>query len=496
MGFSDGPVGGPRLGKYELIERLAIGGMGEVFLACERGAFGFERLVVIKRLLPELAKRTELVQMFIDEARLWAHLAHPHIVQLYDFGNVDGTYFVAMEYVAGQDLERLQDRLTRSGQKLTAVQSAQIVLQIARALEFAHGAKDAQGKPLGLVHRDVSPHNALISFAGVIKLTDFGIAKSTQRMQRTQSGVVRGKLGYMAPEQVHGRAVDQRADIFSLGVVLWELSLGRRLFGESVVIADVLSSAPVAAPSQVDPNYPPALEKLVMSMLVRDETHRLSSASVLVAGLKQFLGQSRSSTDTDELGALVMQLFANEKAQLDALERSATEALTTARPRHQTPVRSQPFTTASPPTSVEVDTGDLLIEGFQPIRKARVSNKATILVGLVLMSCAIFAYKMLFASPAKVSAASKPEWTKIEMPAASAIAPPAAAATAPSAPVAPTAEVRPPEPSRHLLSPASRSHLTAKAAPPRSAPPTAEAPPEPKATSTEKRPLRHPYLDP
>ncbi len=217
-----------QVGKYQLLDRIGTGGMAEVHLARVVGAAGFEKLVVVKRLLPALAEEQDYVTQFIDEARLAAAFSHANIVSTFDFGEADGSYFIAMEYVEGKNLRRLQDVLARRARSLPEPVAIHIASELCRGLEYAHTAKDKDGKPLSVVHRDVSPQNVVVSYAGDVKVLDFGIAKSSAKEFKTTAGIVKGKLRYMSPEQVMNEPIDGRSDLFAAGVILWELVFGKR----------------------------------------------------------------------------------------------------------------------------------------------------------------------------------------------------------------------------------------------------------------------------
>ena len=224
-----GNIIGERFGKYLLVGEIAVGGMAELFLAVHRGVEGYIKAVVIKRVLPHLTNNPEFVRMFVDEARLEARLEHPNIVRTYEFGEVNGHYFTAMEYLPGEDLCKALNSLAVSRQLMPLHIAVGIASQVCAGLNFAHQFTDTNGKPLGLVHRDINPANIIITYGGEVKIIDFGVAKSNANVQ-TITGMIKGKVAYMPPEQVLGRDVDQRADIFSAGVVLWEVLTGRPLF--------------------------------------------------------------------------------------------------------------------------------------------------------------------------------------------------------------------------------------------------------------------------
>lgn len=217
-----------QVGKYQLLDRIGTGGMAEVHLARVLGAAGFEKLVVVKRLLPALAEEEDYVTQFVDEARLAATFSHANIVSTFDFGEADGSYYIAMEYVEGKNLRRIQDVLARRGKHIPESVAIHIASEVCRGLEYAHTRRDASGNGLNVVHRDISPQNVVVSYGGDVKVLDFGIAKSNAREFRTQAGIVKGKLRYMAPEQVANEPIDGRADLFAAGVMLWELLYGKR----------------------------------------------------------------------------------------------------------------------------------------------------------------------------------------------------------------------------------------------------------------------------
>jgi len=217
-------------GRYTLIERLAVGGMAEVFRAKIVSSHGFEKILVVKRILPHLAADRTFVSMFIDEAKLTAQLTHPKIVQVLDFGEIAGQYFIALEYIDGCDALALLRACAQRRIRVPLHLGAYLVGEVLDALDYAHNARDMEGRPMHLVHRDISPSNVFISRRGDVKLGDFGIAHADERESKTQAGTLKGKYGYMSPEQVTGAALDGRADLFAVGIVLAETFMGRRLF--------------------------------------------------------------------------------------------------------------------------------------------------------------------------------------------------------------------------------------------------------------------------
>jgi len=278
-------------GKYELIRRIAIGGMGEVFLARQTGVAGFDRLVILKSLLPELAEQADFVDQFLDEARVAATLNHPNIVAIYEVGLWNGLYFIAMEHIHGDDLARLQKAAAKAKMGVPFQVSARIIQDAALGLDHAHFATDMQKNPLHIVHRDISPQNIMVRGDGVTKVVDFGIAKAANRSTRTATGMLKGKLQYMPPEQVRGESVDGRSDQFALGAVLWEMCTGRRLFkGENELMTlEKVLKAPVPLPSDLVDGFPRELEAVIMRMLSRDPGRRYARCKDAAAELRAYL---------------------------------------------------------------------------------------------------------------------------------------------------------------------------------------------------------------
>ena len=264
--------------------------MAEIFRGRFEGAEGFSKEVVIKRILPHFSEDESFVSMFADEARLAARLTHPNVVPIYDFGNVDDAYFIAMEYVDGMDLRSLLQDLSRSGLSLEPAEVAAIGEGAARGLHYAHSSLDDEGRSLELVHRDVSPHNILLSRSGEVKIADFGIAKARDRASQTLTGAIKGKVAYMAPEQVAGREVDRRTDQFALGVVLWECLTGQRLFGEGsgLVLMQRVAECEVPEVRRFAPHTPGALCAIVERMLQKKSEDRFEDLDVAARALREF----------------------------------------------------------------------------------------------------------------------------------------------------------------------------------------------------------------
>jgi serine/threonine protein kinase len=279
-----------KFGKYLLLERIAVGGMAEVFVAKAFGVEGFERLLAIKKILPTMGEDEEFISMFVDEARIAVQLSHANIVQVLELGKHDENLYIAMEYISGRDVRQLLERFRKRKQAMPIPQAALIAARICEALDYAHRKRDARGAPLHIVHRDVSPQNVLVSFEGEVKLIDFGIAKAESRLQKTQAGILKGKFAYMSPEQVRGQSIDGRSDIFAAGVLLWEMLCGEKLFtGDSdFAILEKVRSAQVPDPRSLNRQIPEALERVMMKALTVEPNDRYQTASELHDELMRF----------------------------------------------------------------------------------------------------------------------------------------------------------------------------------------------------------------
>jgi serine/threonine protein kinase len=296
-------------GKYLLVERISVGGMAEIFLAKNLEGNG-ERRVAIKRILPSMSEDADFTRMFLDEARICVQLNHPSIVQISDLGVHEGAYYIAMEYVAGKDLRSLMDRQ----QPIPIPAAVFIATRLCNGLDYAHRRADMSGKPLGIIHRDVSPQNVLLTYAGDIKLIDFGIAKAASNSQRTQAGFLKGKIGYMSPEQIVG-SIDHRADLFAVGIILFEMLTGERLFTgptDFAVLAKI-RAAEVPSPRKINSAIPPALERVILKALQADPDQRYQWCSELEEDLQRFLLNPDGSLFTAKaLSASLQEIFQDE----------------------------------------------------------------------------------------------------------------------------------------------------------------------------------------
>ncbi|HHO54434.1 MAG TPA: PEGA domain-containing protein [Deltaproteobacteria bacterium] len=311
-------------GKYFLVDRIATGGMAEIFKAKTYSHGGFEHLLVIKRILPHISANVDFVEMFIDEAKISVALQQANIVRIYDFGKILDNFFIAMECVDGKDVRGVLRKLGRRKAFFPAKYCAYVALEVCKGLEYAHNKADLQGKPYGIVHRDVSPSNVLVSYEGEIKIADFGIAKAESNAYQTRDGVLKGKFEYMSPEQADGKDIDGRSDLFSLGIILYEMMTGRRLFKTDNELTTIkrIRNCEFDPPRMFNPRIPEALEAICLRALSQDPGDRFQSAFEMGEALREFLFPATSDTLRLELGAFMQEIFAEEIGQ----ERQRLEA--------------------------------------------------------------------------------------------------------------------------------------------------------------------------
>ena len=303
-----------RFGKYTLIDRIAVGGMAEIFLARQAGLEGFEKTIVIKRIRPHLSKQSNFVKMFLNEAKLAAQLNHPNIVQIYDLGKIGESYFIAMEYIFGRDMRRIIPKADALGIPFPMVYALKIASSVCEGLYYAHARTDMYGNALNIVHRDVTPENIFVSFDGTVKVLDFGIAKAANQIEQTRAGEIKGKLSYMSPEQCMGKPLDNRSDIFSMGVVLYEWLTGFKLFtGDSeVAILKSITEGKIYAPSYFKADIPEGVEAILMKALEKDREKRYQTAWEMQYDLDQFLSQYEFTPSNIHLSNFLKQLFNDE----------------------------------------------------------------------------------------------------------------------------------------------------------------------------------------
>lgn len=294
--------------RYTITERLDQGGMAEVFLGVAESLQGFKKNVAIKRILPSLVRNQTFVSMFLDEAKLSLYLQHANIVQVFDIGQSENSYFLVMEYVHGCNLRHLLDRLKDRGQRIRIAEAIYLMLEACKGLSYAHTCENPEtGEPLNIVHRDVSPPNILISKNGEVKLVDFGLAKANSQIESTDPGVVKGKFSYLSPEAASGLDIDERADVFAVGILLWEMLTNRRLFlGESdYQTVEQVRQARIPSIAAINPEIEPELESIVRKALERDPDRRYQSAADLGDALAQYLFSRRMKVTARDIAALV-----------------------------------------------------------------------------------------------------------------------------------------------------------------------------------------------
>ncbi|HWU88553.1 MAG TPA: serine/threonine-protein kinase, partial [Kofleriaceae bacterium] len=337
-------------GKYFLLERINVGGMAEVFRAKAFGVEGFERLVAVKRILPNIAEDKEFIRMFIEEAKLSVQLNHANIAQIFDLGVVDSSYYIALEHVHGRDLRGIFDRCRQLGEAMPVAQACFIVMKLCEGLDYAHNKRDQGGRELALVHRDVSPQNVLVSFEGEVKIIDFGIAKAAGKGSKTQAGILKGKFGYMSPEQVRGLPVDRRSDVFSCGIVLYELLTGERLFiGESdFSTLEKVRNVEILPPSTYNRKIPDELERIVLKALAKDVEDRYQNAIDLHDELQAFVYTAGEFYSRKDLAGWMKKTFGREIEEESAKLESYRQLKPPPAPP-ETPRRSQAMPAASAP---------------------------------------------------------------------------------------------------------------------------------------------------
>ncbi|MBI3595943.1 MAG: protein kinase [Nitrospirae bacterium] len=347
-------------GKYLLIDKVGTGGMAELFMAKQTGLKGFEKMMAIKRILPNLTEDAEFISMFINEAKLAALLTHQNIVQIFDLGHVENSYFIAMEYVMGKDLRTILQRARALNLLMSIGHALLIITKVCAGLDYAHRKKDLTGRDLNIVHRDVSPQNILVSYEGEVKLVDFGIAKAASQSSETRTGILKGKLSYMAPEQAWGRAVDRRADIFAVGILLYELITGHKLFkgdNDFNTLEKVREAKVEPTPTSLNKQVAPELEAIILKALAREPDNRFQSASELQTALEDHMSKKGYDFSTVRLAQYLQTLFQHDIEQDSHRFQVATGAAvavgiadqsTVVRPRHS--ADAAPETTPSRPS--------------------------------------------------------------------------------------------------------------------------------------------------
>jgi len=305
-----------QFGKYTLIRKLAMGGMAELFVA-KTSEDGDEREVVLKRILPSFSEDESFVKMFIDEASLTSKLQHPNIVQIFDFDVTDRQYYIAMEFIQGEDLSTLMKDGVEKGTPLSIAQCVWTVIELAKGLHYAH-TKEHKGRALNIIHRDVTPHNAMVSYEGEIKLMDFGIAKAAERSTKTQAGMVKGKVAYMSPEQARGKPLDPRSDLFALATVLWEMLTHKRLYlrGSDFETLTAILKEEAEPPSKYRKGIDQELDDIIGTALEKDREHRQASVEVFARELTRWYYKHVTDPESESIRGFMHQVFADKVAKI------------------------------------------------------------------------------------------------------------------------------------------------------------------------------------
>ncbi len=410
-----------QFGKYTLLRKLASGGMAELYLALHRSVAGFEKLVVIKRILPQMTQDQAFIDMLLHEARIAATLSHPNIVQTFDVGQVDGAYFIAMEHIHGEDIRTIvRGMRKKSVTEFPLAHALTIVLGVCAGLAYAHDKRGLDNQLLHIVHRDISPQNIVITFTGDVKVVDFGIAKSEHFVEAQKGGQLKGKVPYMSPEQAGGEEIDWRSDIFALGVILFELTTGRRLFkgANEYETLKLITDREYPLPSDIAPNYPMGLERVVMKALAKDRDKRYQTAREMQSDLESFVRQERIPASTVSLSKWMEMLFEEKLAQQnEALHdiKQLADAIAA-----QQPPESAGFagmTGVFPAVDLSVSTQPGSASGAAasiPPEKKR--SPAGLIVGGVVALAAIAGLTYYFTQQKPVAVAAQPHTTESAVP--------------------------------------------------------------------------------
>lgn len=304
--------GPTRLGRYHLLKRIGLGGMAEIWVARVAGIQGVQKICVVKRILPHLAESPEFVRMFMDEARIAATLTHPNLVQMYDVEEIDRIPLIAMEYLHGEDLRAIKKALRTQKRRMPLDHAINVAIGMSAGLHYAHEKVGFDGKPLNIVHRDISPHNVIVTYEGAVKILDFGIAKAANRMNETRDGALKGKIPYMSPEQCRSERLDRRTDIYSTGIILYEMSTGHRIFRRGATEFEIMRAIvedQVTPPTRLVIDYPPELERIVLKCLAKNRAERYATARDLQIDLEAFAREHRLNTSALALASFVGELF-------------------------------------------------------------------------------------------------------------------------------------------------------------------------------------------
>jgi serine/threonine-protein kinase len=382
--FEDSAIIGGRtgvIGKYQLCFQLASGGMARVYLARVQGPAGFEKLVALKRIHSHLADQPEFIEMFLDEARIASRINHPNVCQVFDFGQEDGNYYISMEFLLGETAGRLAGTINKSdyvGSARWGRVAARVVAEAAEGLHAAHELKGDKGESMQVVHRDISPHNLFVTFDGAVKVVDFGIASAQNRLHTTNAGTLKGRYAYMAPEQIQGADVDRRCDTWALGVTLWEMLTGKRLFKRKNDAETIMAVVygPIPAPSSIHPELPKPLDAVVAKALTREPDARFQTARELGRAVNRALVEIGESTGKAEVSELMEELFSERHAR-------RVQMIDEARTMQSGTIRRSPVDES---LAMELESAESIegtIEPTQMRRRRRRTGLTSLLLGIL-----------------------------------------------------------------------------------------------------------------
>jgi TonB family protein len=422
------PADGVKFGQYVLVEKIATGGMAEVWKARMRGVEGFQKIVAIKKILPHLSDNQDFIEMFIDEAKLAAQLNHNNIIHIYDLGKIQSSYYIAMEYIDGFDLKTILRRGQERDHPMTVELALFVASKIASALDYAHRKKDFEEREMGLVHRDVSPQNVLISQEGDIKLCDFGIAKAASKASHTQAGALKGKLQYMSPEQAWGRHIDRRSDVFALATVLFEMLTGRKLFtgDNELSILEQVREARVQPPSDFNDEVTADIDQIVLKALHKDPALRYQTAGEMARDIDAILYSFKPTPTSADL-AIYMHRLSTQEPVIPHHQEPAVEAFAPAPAAIASPVALASTAAAATPAPFEPAMATPAAYGDIPAPVKRKSSTGLIaaIFGAVIVIGGVVAFVLMPksepATPAAGSAVTAKTSAPAPVPAAAAV---------------------------------------------------------------------------
>jgi len=379
-----------QFGKYILLDKIATGGMAELYRAKITGVKGFEKLIAIKKILPHLTSEESLISSFIEEAKLAAFLQHPNIVQIYDFGSMEGNYFLAMEYLFGKDLKYVIRKSEQTKNPLKLANALHIVSRVCNGLNYAHNLKDFHGNSLNIIHRDIGPQNVFITYDGQVKVIDFGIAKAANQNTRTQEDLIKGKIAYMSPEQAQGKEIDHRSDIFSIGILLYELITRKRMYvGDTYKIYPKVRNAEFEPPESAGKDLPPVLHQILNRALAKNPDQRYQSADEMAADLDKCISRLSAPPSAKTVSVYMKNILKREADEEERAMRKAASFEHRERPHSATDTKPKDEETQA------YETGDVT---ETPKRKMRLS----VALALILMLGLAFYALVAVENPAEI----------------------------------------------------------------------------------------------